>query len=158
MCLRNWSFSCLSNRVEQSSWRQFFWPSVNSCGTYLSIFFFPISRKCLEMVDLVFLAFCASLRNDVRCSAFTTSLRVSSSRDRFIPVCLTSSSFSSPCRNLWNHLCAVQQEEILHQMLHWCFSPFQKLFSLVCTHKKYYLDVFVHAVLGIDWLNIYKSK
>ncbi len=43
-----------------------------------------------------------------RFHASTTSLRVSSSRNRFLPVCLTSSNLSSPFRNLWNHLCTVR--------------------------------------------------
>ncbi len=100
---------------QQQSWTElvmsFFLDPVNPFRTQLSIlFFFPISRKCVELVDLIFPTFCASLMTDVRGSASTTSLRVLSWRDHFIlPVCrLTSSNLSSPCRNLWNHLCAVR--------------------------------------------------
>ncbi len=42
MSLRNGSFSCLSNRVKQSSWRRFFWPTCQFMrNPFIHLLFLP---------------------------------------------------------------------------------------------------------------------
>ncbi len=86
----------------------FFWLPVNSCEPHLSIF--SISRKYLEMADLVFQHFVQAYGLiHVRGSASTTSLKVSSLRDRFLPIYLINvikPFITLP--NHWNHLSAVR--------------------------------------------------
>ncbi len=97
---------CIVFMPQQQSWTElvtsfFLPPPVNSYRNHLSIFlFFPISEKLIWFFQHFVQAHGGF--------ASTTSLRVSSSRDHFLPVYITSSSLSLPCRNLWNHFCAVR--------------------------------------------------